>query len=140
VLLFSDGTSLPVTVAGDLPWQCNLDADRIRIREQSSGGGGAGGNKAPQASVRTDLLTRNTGQPSLVLLDGSNSSDADGTIASYAFQVAVKATGEVVFNPPASATSFVTTTLAPGDYVVSLVVTDDQGAASAPGTRTLSIK
>lgn len=101
------------------------------------------GNKAPKASLRTELLTRNTGQPDLVELDGIKSSDKDGTIVSYKFQVVEKQTGDVVFDPPAGPDATVVTPepgLFPGNYRASLVVTDDQGAVSKTATRGFSVK
>lgn len=127
-----------ITVAGSAAWKCVLDEDKLRVPTGSGGGGGVV-NAAPKASVRTELLTRDTGEPSLVLLDGANSSDTDGTIVSYAFSVETTR-GVPVFALPAGAASTVSTVLAPGDYTAILVVTDDQGAVSAPGTRGFSIK
>lgn len=138
VLVIDDGHDLPVTVAGSIAWLCALDNDKLRIPTGAETPPDQ--NQAPRASLRTNLLTRETGQPSQVLLDGSDSSDADGTIASYTFQVALKASGQVVFGPATGATSFVVTTLPPGDYTASLVVTDNLGKASTPATRGLSIK
>jgi hypothetical protein len=139
VLVIDDGHNPPATVAGSLAWVCVLDQDKLRL-SASSDQPQPGLNQPPDASVRTNLLTRTTGQPSLVLLDGSNSRDADGTIVSYTFQVALHPSGQVVFGPLTGANPAITTTLPPGDYTVSLVVIDNLGAASQPDTRTVSIK
>lgn len=139
VFVLDDGHNAPVTVAGIIEWVCVLDKDKLRIAtgdEQPP----PGNDGAPKASVRTNLLTRNTGQPSLVLLDGSSSSDSDGTIVSYTFSVTQKPSGAVVFGPSTGASSAITTTLPPGNYTAVLVVTDNLGNPSSPGTRSFSIK
>ncbi|HOZ47025.1 MAG TPA: PKD domain-containing protein, partial [Candidatus Hydrogenedentes bacterium] len=64
-----------------------------------------------------------------VTLDGSLSSDADGTIAAYAW------TG----TPDPSDVVGPTVTLAAGDHTFTLVVTDDDGADSAPDSVTISV-
>jgi hypothetical protein len=54
-----------------------------------------------------------------------------------------KLSGAVVFDPPAGPDAIVTTPtpgLFPGDYVASLVVTDNQGAVSKMATRGFSEK
>src|SRR5262249_50761144 len=140
VLVFDDGTNPPATVAGSLNWVCILDQDKLRLPTGSEQTPPGGGNQAPRASVRTDLLTRTTGQPSVVLLDGANSSDNDGTIVSYTFQVTEHSSGQVVFGPVTGPVSTTTTTLPPGDYIAGLVVTDNLGASSSQATRTFSIK
>lgn len=93
-----------------------------------------------KASVRINLLTRQTGQPSLVQLDGSHSTDSTGTIVTYTFSVARKSDGSLVYGPTASAQTQVTTTIAPGDYNAILTVTDNNNATSAPDTRGFSVK
>lgn len=137
-LVVDDGLHDPVTVAGSVVWTCDLDDDKLRARsgaEQPDGGG----NQAPQASVRTNQLTRNTGEPNLVLLDGAGSTDPDGTIAGYSFRVTSKPSGAVVFGPVDGPATSTTVTLPPGDYTAVLVVTDNQGAVSAPATRGFSL-
>jgi hypothetical protein len=135
-----DGHHDPVTVAGSVPWQCNLGADKLRVPEGNGEDPGSGGNEAPKASVRVNLLTRDTGKPSSVLLDGSGSTDSDGTIASYTFQAVAKPSGQVAFGPVTGAAAFAMTTLPPGDYAAIVVATDNLGAQSAPASRTFSIK
>lgn len=139
VLVLDDGSNEPVTVAGDVTWVCDLAADKLRVPEDGVEPP-PGDNLPPKASIRTDLVTRETGQPSIVLLDGANSSDADGTIASYTFRVTEKPSGQTVFGPFVSAGAYAIATLPKGDYTAVLVVTDDKGLPSAPATRGLSIK
>lgn len=140
VLVFDDERNPPVTVAGSLPWQCDLGADKLRLPEGGGGDPGSGGNEAPKASVRVNLLTRDTGQPSSVLLDASGSTDADGTVVSYRLQAVAKPSGTIAFGPVTGPAAFAMTTLPPGDYAAVVVVTDNEGAASAPASRTFSIK
>lgn len=137
-LVIDDGSNEPVTVAGSVVWTCDLDADKLRARSGAEQPGG-GGNQAPKASVRTNQITRNTGQPNQALLDGANSSDADGTIVGYSFRVTSSPSGTVVFGPVDGAATSTIATLPPGDYTAVLVVTDDQGAVSAPATRGFSL-
>ncbi|MBY0276237.1 PKD domain-containing protein [Candidatus Binatia bacterium] len=137
-LVVEDGRHEPVTVAGSVTWTCDLDNDKLRARSGAEQPGG-GGNQAPQASIRTNQITRNTGQPNQVLLDGSGSSDADGTIVGYSFRVTSKPSGAVVFGPVDGSATSTIATLPPGDYTAVLVVTDDQGATSTPATRGFSL-
>src|SRR6185295_19615281 len=78
----------------------------------------------PIAKVSIEQLTRETGEPNLVELDGSGSFDSDGTIASYTFSVVNVDTNAVVFGPTVVATPSAQTVLPPGDYRASLVVKD----------------
>jgi hypothetical protein len=91
------------------------------------------GNEPPTASLRVELLTRTTGEPDLVELDGRSSHDPDGTIVRYLFD---SGDGRVHDGPEATA-RFV---YVPGDYRAGLAVFDDQGAASATVTRGFSVK
>lgn len=137
-LVVEDGQHEPVTVAGSAVWTCDLDNDKLRVRSGAEQPGG-GGNQAPKASLRTNQITRNTGQPNQILLDGGGSSDADGTIVGYSFRVTSKPSGAVVFGPVDGTATSTTATLPPGDYTAVLVVTDDQGAVSTPATRGFSL-
>ncbi len=88
-----------------------------------NGNGGGGGNESPEASF--------TFSPSLptpdqqVSFDASGSSDPDGTISSYEWDFtdngAVDATGSSVTHSYDS----------PGDYTVTVTVTDDTGATTS---------
>lgn len=81
-------------------------------------------NQAPVASF-TAAMTGLT-----VSVDGSGSSDPDGSVASYAWQFGDGAAGagQTAGHLYAAA----------GNYVVTLVVTDNQGLASAPVTKPVT--
>ena len=64
-----------------------------------------------------------------VTLDGSGSADSDGTVASYAW------TG----TPDPADTANPVVSFGAGDHVFTLIVTDDDGAASAADTVTISV-
>ncbi len=88
-------------------------------------------NQSPTANAGPDqTLTIATGQTSInVTLNGSGSSDPDGTIASYNW------TGTP---DPANVVS-PTVSLAAGSYSFSLVVTDNAGASSAPDSVLITV-
>ncbi len=89
-------------------------------------------NKPPTASLRTDQHIPD-GEPGLVELDGSSSSDRDGQVVRYRFE---SGDGRVQDGPEPCA-RFV---YPPGDYRATLVVLDDRGAASKPASRGFSVK
>jgi PKD repeat protein len=66
-----------------------------------------------------------------VSLDGSGSSDPDGSVVSYAWRFGDGSTG--------SGVSPSVTYASAGSYTVSLTVTDDGGKASAPATTTVTV-
>jgi hypothetical protein len=92
-----------------------------------------------KASIRINLLTRQTGQPSQVLLDGSQSTDSGGTITAYTFSVARSSDGVLVYGPTTVSQSSVTTTIDLGSYNAILTVQDDHNRISAPDMRGFSI-
>ena len=83
--------------------------------------GGGTTNEAPTADIATASTTvpANTS----VDLDGSGSSDADGLIVAYHWTFGNGTTGDEVTGAPVYT--------APGDYTVSLTVTDDDGATDS---------
>jgi PKD repeat protein len=85
---------------------------------------GAAANQPPTASFTTTV----TG--STVAVDGRGSTDADGTIASYAWNFGDGATGSGATASRTYATA--------GTYTVTLTVTDDRGAASTT-TRNVTV-
>lgn len=88
-------------------------------------------NQAPTANAGPDqTLTPAAGQSSVaVTLDGSGSSDPDGTIATYNW------TG----TPDPANTVSPTVNLAPGTYTFTLVVTDNDGASSVADTVSIVV-
>ncbi len=88
-------------------------------------------NQAPTANAGPDrTVTIAAGQTSIaVTLDGSGSSDTDGTIATYNW------TG----TPDPANTVSPTVNLAAGSYTFTLIVTDNAGATSAPDTVAITV-
>ena len=93
------------------------DARMVALR---IGLGGGSTNEAPTA----DIAIASTTVPvnTTVELDGSGSSDVDGSIVAYHWTFGNGTTGDEVTGAPVYA--------APGDYAVSLTVTDDDGATN----------
>jgi len=101
------------------------------------GGGGSNGssntaaitsaNETPVANAGTNQTVK---EGSLVILDGSGSSDPDGDDITFAWSITTKPDGSsaTLADPANEKTSF--TADLPGDYGIQLVVTDSQGAAS----------
>jgi hypothetical protein len=90
-------------------------------------------NKVPVANAGINqTMTLPGGQRSIdVHLDGSLSSDPDGTVSAYSW------TG--IPNPSPNSTFSPMVTLYPGTYRYSLVVTDDKGATSQPSSVTVTV-
>ena len=88
-------------------------------------------NQAPTANAGPDQTrTLSQGQSSMnVTLNGSGSSDNDGTVTTYNW------TG----TPNPSNTVSPTVSLAAGQYTFTLVVTDNDGATSAPDTVNITV-
>jgi len=94
------------------------------------GGGGGGGdrNKSPVAGL---VISPSSGAaPLTITASGSTSSDADGTIASYAWD----------FGDGATATGVEAqhTYVNPGEYTVTLTVRDDKGKQGTATGRVLA--
>jgi len=94
------------------------------------------GNQAPVANAGPQqTITLAPGQSTVsVTLNGSASSDPDGTVASYAWS---GLSGAPQPTPATGATP--TVTLGTGSYSFSLVVTDNNGASSAPSQVTVTV-
>jgi YD repeat-containing protein len=90
-----------------------------------------GGNKNPQASFTATPNPVETNDP--VSFDGSGSSDLDGTIAKYEWDLDGNGSYETDTGTTATTTK---SYAAPGDYNVGLRVTDDAGAT---GTTSVSV-
>ncbi len=94
-------------------------------------------NTAPSADAGADYgLTVPVSQT--VLLDGSGSSDPDSDPITYAWTLVVPGGSQTTLTGPLTESpSFVPDT--DGDYVATLVVTDDSSEASAPDSITISV-
>ncbi|HDP96315.1 MAG TPA: PKD domain-containing protein, partial [Euryarchaeota archaeon] len=87
-------------------------------------------NEKPVAVIVADKTTAMVGE--MITLDGTQSYDPDGTIASYAWNLGDGTTdsSDIVMKSYGM----------PGTYVVTLVVTDNLGALSDPVSVTLTIE
>ena len=103
------------------------DSVTITVIDSSSGG-----NVAPVADAGTD---QEVNEGATVTLDGSNSSDSDGTIASYAWTHLTSNVGVTLSGEDTATASF---TAPPVDqeteYAFRLTVTDDDGATATSDT------
>jgi len=84
-------------------------------------GGGSGGNQPPIAAITTSHEVASLVTP--VRFSGRSSSDSDGSIAAYSWEINGTYVG--------SGSSFNRTFDSPGVYVARLTVTDDKGATSS---------
>ncbi len=104
----------------------------------SSGSGGGGGNRntAPVANAGPDqTVERNV----LVTLDGSGSSDSDGTVTGYAW-TQTGGTGVALSSGSAAMPTFTSPNTAAGENLTfSLVVTDNDGATSNADTVVITV-
>ncbi|MCA9622758.1 MAG: PKD domain-containing protein [Myxococcales bacterium] len=94
----------------------------------ATGGGGAGG--APGLSAPTAVIQVERATPLVVSLDGSASSDEDGTVVGHHWDFGDGSTGEGALVEHSYA--------APGCYDVTLEVTDDDGL-TGEATRTTRV-
>jgi PKD repeat protein len=94
----------------------------------TGGGGGGNGNQPPTAVF---FATPNSGDaPLLVAVDASGSSDSDGNITSYAWDFGNGGSG--------SGVTASNTYNNPGNYTITLTVTDDAGDIGT-ATTTISV-
>ena len=91
------------------------------------------GNERPQATFSVDTSEPQAGQS--ITFDGSGSADPDGQIETYRWTL-----GDGTVLEGADQASVTHTYEQPGNYQVTLVVTDDEGATSQPATRTLNVE
>jgi hypothetical protein len=102
----------------------------------SSSSSGGGTNTAPVANAGANQ-TVNSGVT--VTLNGGASSDADGTIASYAWSQ-TGGTPNVPLNVTLAQPTFQAPTVTTASvFTFSLIVTDNRGTASAPATVTVTV-
>jgi hypothetical protein len=131
-----DGQNEPFVFAATGLWRCATGGTlRMRAVDSSSPPGGGSEPRAPEASLGIQILSEPAG---LVRLDGARSSDRDGVITTWRFDVRDRH-GLVVFGPLSGAASSVDATLAPGAYVAHLGVTDNQGLTSRT-SRSFSLR
>jgi hypothetical protein len=143
--VLDDGVHPPLEVTHLQLWDCsNLEGFQLKARTPSTSGSGTP-RPTPQptpvpppndgsvdASLRVNAVTRNSGQPDLIALDGSGSASRHGAIVRYVFE---SGDGRVQDGPSSSA-AFV---YAPGSYLARLTVYDGTGNG-AVATRTLDDK
>lgn len=91
-------------------------------------------NASPVADPQVSPTVVNPGEPGVISFDGSASTDADGTIERYEWQVTGPGGYESTFE---GATPHDLTLTGPGTYVVRLTVTDDLGGI---GTATVAVR
>src|SRR5690606_14151974 len=89
---------------------------------------------SPVADPQVSPTVVNPGEPGVISFDGSASTDADGTIERYEWQVTGPGGYESTFE---GATPDDLTLTGPGTYVVRLTVTDDLGGI---GTATVAVR
>jgi len=138
--IIDDGVNEPLVISTVQVWDCsNLEGFQLKARQKPGvvsppvptpgptppGGpsptpGGVGGTVPPRADLRVEPVSRHTGTPDPIELDGTRSTDADGTIVRYRFD---SGNGQVQDGPEPKAVF----TYAPGDYRATLTVWDDDG-------------
>ena len=82
-------------------------------------------NAGPDATVSYNLQTCSL-EPSVITLDGTGSSDPDGTIVSYHWSLIFADNSDLVIVNPNTAIATVTK-IQPGNYIFRLVATDNGG-------------
>ncbi|MEQ8674971.1 MAG: PKD domain-containing protein [Aggregatilineales bacterium] len=131
------GVADPVQVTlptGNVEIIVRLREDGARLDKLELVPVGVAVNQAPVANAGTypnPIADTNTVPGENVQLNGTSSADVDGTIASYAWTV----NGV----PVANTTATPTVSLNDGANTVSLIVTDNNGAPSAPATVTINV-
>lgn len=125
----SSTTVTGLTVAGTYKYELNVVDDRAAFTSDTVivnvASGVAIENKAPLAKAGTDITI--TLPTNSVKLDGTASTDADGSIASYVWTKVSGPTASIA-TPNTAATSV--NDLIEGTYVFKLTVTDNKGAKS----------
>ncbi|MAU09760.1 MAG: hypothetical protein CL607_08065 [Anaerolineaceae bacterium] len=94
----------------------------LALLAEAAGAGSS--NQAPVANAGADQTVEDTDNSGseLVALDGTGSSDSDGTIVNYSWQIG----GSEIANGPTPSVD-----LAVGTHTITLIVTDDDGATAS---------
>jgi hypothetical protein len=133
-----DGQGEPAVFAETGLWRCGTGGT-LRLPRAGSGtrppDGGGSDPTPPEASLSVQIVNESAG---LVRLDGSRSSDRDGAVTTWSFDVR-DGFGLVVLGPLTGTASSVNVTLAPGEYSAHVGVTDNQGL-TARTSRTFSLR
>jgi PKD repeat protein len=127
----------PIGNPADVPCRVRVvvatlsDERKVEKAPRNCDTGGAPANQAPSANAGPDqTINLGAGQASVsVTLNGSGSSDPDGSIATYNW------TG----NPDPANVVMPVVNLGAGTHTFTLVVTDNDGAASAPDSVTITV-
>ena len=90
-------------------------------------------NQAPVATITSPATQRHRNPGGTVSFSGTGS-DPDGTISAYAWTFPGGAPGSSSIASPGNVTYST-----PGTYTATLTVTDNQGLASQPATRTITV-
>jgi hypothetical protein len=114
---------LTVTDAGGL-----FDKDTIQITVSSSPNKPPIAKAGPDQSIAYNFQTCSM-DPSFITLDGSSSTDPDGSVVAYEWSLIFGDNNAVVITNPNAAVTTVTD-LTPGTYQFKLLVTDNQGATA----------
>jgi hypothetical protein len=116
-----------------LSWKC-ASMDMFRLIPQAQLYPGAVATSAPAPAANVNPVANAGGDITITLptnsttLDGSGSSDGDGTIASYKWSKLSGPTQFTITNAAVAKTAL--TNLVEGVYVFQLLITDDKGATS----------
>ena len=104
----------------------------LAIAISACGGGGSGGGSSNAAPTAAITATPTSGKaPLTVTLDGSRSSDSDGSVRAFSWAYSDGAAG-------ATGATTSRTFASPGNFVVTLTVTDNDGATGS-ATQTISV-
>ena len=152
---FSLGAGAPanatITAGGSFSWiptAAQAGSHDVTVTVTDGGGGATdseqitvtvrgAANQDPTANAGDDRAV-NEGEP--VTLDGSGSSDADGTISAHLWTQTAGPTVDLAGADTASPTFDAPPVTADTDFTFSLTVTDNDGAASAADTVTITVR
>lgn len=142
-LTLDDGSG-PIEFAATQPWRCKPRRDgtwELRGQNSQDHAGHHGHplgdeNKRPQVKFSIENETRENGVPNLLVIDAGRSEDRDGQIVSYAFRVLDRDTEALLFQDGPKASPITQVWLAPGEFLVRVTATDDDGSQHTETRRT----